>query len=142
MVADVGVDIFHGRGIGPLAKWVDDHIFFRLPCGSLLEYNACHVKWQQEIQEQGGCIQNGGRCWYRGKNLPSGVQEEFDKNCSAILQDLAETSPRMAEDQLITYTDADIDKLSEHLGIRWEPSKSTPFSAEVPYLGFSWNLCT
>jgi hypothetical protein len=31
MVADAGADIFRGCGIGPLAKWVDDHIFFRVP---------------------------------------------------------------------------------------------------------------
>ena len=28
MVADAGTDIFRGNGIGPLAKWVDDHVFF------------------------------------------------------------------------------------------------------------------
>jgi hypothetical protein len=28
------------------------------------------------------------------------------------------------------------------LGIRWEPSKSVPFSSEVPYLGFHWDLRT
>ena len=48
----------------------------------------------------------------------------------------------MAEDQLFTYEDMDIDKLSEHLSIHWEPSKLIPFGAEVPFLSFSWNLCT
>ena len=142
LVADAGADLFRGRGIGPLAKWVNDHVFFRLPRGSLPEYNARRAKWQQEIQEQGGYIQDGGRHWYGGKNLPSGVQEEFDEDCSTILQDLAKTSPRTAEDQSFTYADADIDELSERLGIRWEPSKSVPFGAEIPYLGFSWNLRT
>ena len=104
------------------------------------EYNARCMRWQEEIREQGGCIQNGGRCWYGGKNLLSGVQEEFDKDFSAILQDLAETSPPTAEDWLFTYADTDIYKLSGRLSIHWEPSKSIPFSAEVLYLGFSWNL--
>jgi hypothetical protein len=27
-VADAGADLFHTTGIGPLLKWVDDHIFF------------------------------------------------------------------------------------------------------------------
>ena len=31
MVAAAGADIFRGNGIGPVAKWVDDHIFFRVP---------------------------------------------------------------------------------------------------------------
>lgn len=28
IVADAGADIFRGNRIGPLSKWVDDHIFF------------------------------------------------------------------------------------------------------------------
>ena len=39
MVADAGADIFRGCGIGLLAKWVDDHIFFRIPQAHLSEYN-------------------------------------------------------------------------------------------------------
>jgi hypothetical protein len=39
VVADAGADLFRSQGIGPLAKWVDDHIFFRVPCTHLLEYN-------------------------------------------------------------------------------------------------------
>ena len=30
MLADAGADIFRGQGMGPLAKWVDDHIFFQI----------------------------------------------------------------------------------------------------------------
>ena len=30
MVADAGADIFWCSGIGPVAKWVDDHLFFRI----------------------------------------------------------------------------------------------------------------
>jgi hypothetical protein len=44
------------------------------------------------------------------------------------------------EDQAFAYADADIDALSNHLGIRWEPSKTVPFGTEIPYLGFLWNL--
>ena len=31
MVADAGADIFRSCGIGPVSKWVDNHIFFRIP---------------------------------------------------------------------------------------------------------------
>lgn len=41
MVADAGADIFWSSGIGPLAKWVDDHVFFRVPRMQLPGYNAC-----------------------------------------------------------------------------------------------------
>ena len=28
LLADAGADIFQGKGLGPLDKWVDDHVFF------------------------------------------------------------------------------------------------------------------
>jgi hypothetical protein len=30
-IADAGVDIFRAAGMSPVSKWVDDHIFFRVP---------------------------------------------------------------------------------------------------------------
>ena len=40
MVADASADIFRAHEIGQLTKWVDDHIFFRIPHVHLLNYNA------------------------------------------------------------------------------------------------------
>jgi hypothetical protein len=31
-VADAGADIYRSKGIGPLGKWVDDHVFLRRAC--------------------------------------------------------------------------------------------------------------
>ena len=140
MVADAGTDIFSGNGIGPLAKWVDDHIFFRIRRKHLPAYNLSRTKWSQEIRLQGGCKQDGGRLWYKGKTRPDGYPEEFDEDCNFPFQDLSATSPRSAEDQSFAYADADIDALSGLLGICWEPSKSVPFGTKVPYLGFLWDL--
>ena len=140
MVADAGADIFRGNGIGPMAKWVDDHLFIRVPRELLPAYNAHRAQWNDEITQQGGRQQQGSRIWYGGKNLPNGSPEEFDEDCSAPFQDLASASPRSVEDQAFAYADADIDALSNHLGIRWEPSKTVPFGTEIPYLGFLWNL--
>ena len=39
-LADAGADIFRGEGMGPLTKWVDDHIFFRVPRTHLPGYNV------------------------------------------------------------------------------------------------------
>ena len=142
MVADAGADLFRACGVGPLAKWVDDHIFFRVLREHLPAYNLERAQWCQEIQAQGGRRQEGSRLWYGGSPLPDGAGQEFDEDCSAALQDLANTSLRTTEDALFAYADPDIDALSTRLGIKWEASKSTPFGTEVPYLGFRWDLRT
>ena len=142
MVADAGADIFRGNGMGPLAKWVDDHIFFRIPREHLTSYNRLRAGWHSEILAHGARRHEGSRIWYGEKYLPSGLAEEFDEDCSTDIIDLANTCPCTPEEQGFTYAEADIDQLSERLGIRWESSKSVPFSTEVPYLGFLWNLHT
>ena len=100
MVADAGADVFRAHGIGPLSKWVDDHIFFRIPRSHLPAYNAKRAEWHQEIQAQGGRRQEGSRLWYGGGTLPSGATQEFDEDCHATLWDLANTSPRTAGDNV------------------------------------------
>ena len=90
MVADAGADLFRSCGVGPLAKWVDDHIFFRIPRVHIPNYNTQRRSWQREIQAGGGCRQSGSRLWYGGKELPNGSTEEFDEDCSVPLKDLAE----------------------------------------------------
>jgi hypothetical protein len=140
MLADAGADVFWGQGMGPLTKWVDDHMFFCLPRAHLSSYNTQQVEWHCKIQMHGACRQEGSRLWYGGKALPSGSTEEFDEDCSAELCDLSGSSPCPAADQVFAYADADIDKLSTHLGIKWQASKSVPFRTEFPYLGFWWDL--
>ena len=142
MVADAGADIFRGNGMGPLAKWVDDHIFFRIPREHLTSYNRQRAEWHSEILAHGARRHEGGRIWYGGKHLPSGLAEEFDEDCSTDIVDWANACPRTPEERRFSYAERDIDQLSERLGIRWEASKSVPFGVEVPYLGFLWNLRT
>ena len=142
MLADAGADIFRGRGMGPLAKWVDDHIFFRILRSHLPSYNLRRAEWCREIQTSGGRRQEGSRLWYGGNSLPSGLAEEFDEDCSTSLRDLSHTSPRPPFDSDFAYADADIDELSSLLGIKWQSTKTIPFGDEVPYLGFRWNLRT
>ena len=140
MVADAGADIFRGQGMGPLVKWVDDHIFFRVPRAHLSAYTTQCAKWHREIKVHRGRRQDGGRLWYGGKDLPNDSTEEFDEDCAMQLQDLANVSPHSAADREFAYADIDIDSLSDHLGIKWATSKSIPFGEEVAYLGFQWNL--
>ena len=139
-LADAGADIFQGNGIGPVAKWVNDHIFFRIPRTSLPAYNALRAQWNAEIHQNRGRQQIEGRLWYRGNSLPDGSPSEFDEDCGTSFEDLAGESPHAAEDELFSYSDADINVLLEHLGIWWEVSKLVLFRTEVPFLGFLWNL--
>lgn len=138
-VADAGADIFRGNGIGPLFKWVDDHIFFHIPHEHLLAYNLNRAQWRCKIQLHGGQQHKGGCLWYRGKDLPKGHPEEFDKDCSVPLWDWAESSPSYPDNAFL-YLDAEIDAVSERLGVHWKPFKAVPFSFEIPFLGLCWDL--
>jgi hypothetical protein len=52
-VADATVDILSSKDLGPIKKWVDDHTFFRFPCGggkiladgSRSPFIFCHGLW-------------------------------------------------------------------------------------------------
>ena len=54
MLADAGTDIMRVNGIGPVSKWVDDHIFFRIPHPHLITYNAKRQSWHKTVTDNGG----------------------------------------------------------------------------------------
>ena len=72
--------------------------------------------------------------------MPDGHPEEFDEDMATPLCDLSHTSTCSPCDAIFTYTDKDIDLISDELGISWGASKTIPFGTVVPYLGFVWNL--
>lgn len=39
-VADAGVEVMRAKGLGPISKWVDDHLFIRIRREHLSEYNS------------------------------------------------------------------------------------------------------
>ena len=39
-VADAAADIMRAHGLGPLVKWVDDYMFFRILGKYLADFNA------------------------------------------------------------------------------------------------------
>jgi hypothetical protein len=119
VVADAGADIFRSQGIGPLAKWVDDHIFFRILVAHLDEYNLQRRARHFELSTNGR-NQDGGRLWYGGNHFSDGTLNEHVENCEFDCADLSSLSPRSFEDSLYTYNFDDIDRLSETLGIPWE----------------------
>jgi hypothetical protein len=151
------------HGIGPLSKWVDDHIFFRILRTHLESYNLQRKQWALDVVENGGEVHDGGRLWFRGTTMPNDQPEEFDEDLSFPIRDLSLASKRFVlstctspqpttpapiaypfrrsqEDSLFTYSMADIDALSDILGIPWETSKDIPFSDIAPFIGFSWDL--
>ena len=136
-LADAGTDIFRREGIGPISKWVDDHIFFRIQKQHLAEYNGKRSQWHQNILSNGGRRQEGSRIWFCGNTMEDGRSEEFDEDNMSPLRDLS-TSPH----EPFAYDDTIIDSLSNHLGIPWEATKTIPFGPVVPYLGLSWDLDT
>ena len=142
LLADAGADIFCTNRIGPLSKWVDNHIFFHLPRQHLKKCNDQRCSWSQTVAKNGGRIHEASRIWYKGDTMPDGHLEEFDEDMAAPICDLANTSTCSSYDASFTYANVNIDLLSKELSIPWESSKMILFSMVVPYLGFLWNLDT
>ena len=71
--------IFRASRIGPLSKWVDDHIFFRVLLEHLADYNSKRNQWHIQIMANGGQLQDWSRLWYRGVDMPDGHPSEFDE---------------------------------------------------------------
>jgi hypothetical protein len=138
-IADAGAKIFRYRGIGPLDKWVDDHIFFRIRKEFLEEYNRSCTSWNKEIAKLGQ-HQTRSRLWYGGRTLDDGSIEEFSEDCSQPLKDLSDNSPRSEHDRLFGYNLQDINDESTLLGILWQFSKDQPFAQSTIYIGFHWDL--
>jgi hypothetical protein len=140
IVSDAGADIARARGIGPMSKWVDDHIFFRIRKEYIVEYNSYRRNWGASIAANGGRLHEGGRLWYRGDTMPDGRPEEFDEDSSTSLHDFSLSSPRSDADQSFTYNMEDIDRVYTELGVPWETSKDVPFATSVPFIGFIWDI--
>ena len=70
-LGDATLDIFRGQGIGPASRWVDDHIFFRIPNIHRDAYNSDRQHWHAIIMQNGGCHQSDSRLWYQGENMPN-----------------------------------------------------------------------
>jgi len=83
-LADAGTDLFHSHGIGPLAKWVDDHIFFRILLKYLPGYNCQHAEHHTNLTVQGQ-RKDGGRLWYGGTTFSDGTLDEHSKTANSLV---------------------------------------------------------
>jgi hypothetical protein len=134
---DTEGDLFRARGMGPLHKWVDDNVFFRMLTIYLPAYNQLREQWKEQVQEQ-GCFSHGGRRWYGAGIQADGSGFEAVEDFEFPLLDLSGTSLR--DDAEYSYNFDDIDRLSRELGIPWETSKDIPFSSSAVYIGLTWDL--
>ena len=116
-LADALVDILRFHGIGPVAKWVDDHVFIRLPRSALPGFNALREQWREAISDNGGMHHTEGRLWFKGGDLPDGQAEEFVEDMKFPMRDLSTSSPRDPQEVFYTYSIGDINRISDALGI-------------------------
>ena len=137
LFGDALADIMRARGIGPILKWVDDFIFFRIPCTAIAAYNAKRNIDRGTITENGGELQNGGRLWYKGQSSPEVGEEHFAEDLSFPLKHVRLTS---MDSTSYPYDFGDIDAITTPLGIPWEKAKDIRFGYVVPFIGFNWNL--
>ena len=138
-VADVGAEILRARGIGPVDKWVDDHIFFHILHKHLQGYNAACLGWHKEMTHLGPRY-DVSHIYFKGTVLPGCMTEECSEDCRWPIEDLSQSAPRSVHDAHFSYNLEDIDRVSEELGIPWELSKDQPFASSTIYIGFLWDL--
>ena len=123
-------------GIGPIIAWVDDHLFIRLPTKEIPGYNVFRSSLAHHIQENGGSLTEKERVWFRGQSLADGNHEEFAEDCHFPIRQLSSTSDPSSP----AYSFEHKNTISDQLGIPWELSKDTNFSAYPVFLGFEWDL--
>ncbi|PAV14688.1 reverse transcriptase ribonuclease H [Pyrrhoderma noxium] len=128
-VADVLCDLFRASGYGPVSKWVDDFLFFRIPTKSLVSYNA----YRANIRSQLTPHQTHSHLFFQGSTLPDGSNFEYDDFFTFPLRNIAGS-------HYYAYSATQLDAFSAALGIPWKHSKSTSFASTVTYLGFNWHL--
>jgi hypothetical protein len=138
-LADGGVDLLRAQGLGPITKWVDDHLFFRVHRKFLDRYNALRRALHIQLS-LAGHRQTGGRIWYEGTKFPDGSFDIFGEDCAFPILDLSSSSLPGTADTEFSSSFADISKASSTLGVPWELTKDSPFAFTVNYIGLFWNL--
>jgi hypothetical protein len=138
--ADAANDIMRAEGIGPIIKWVDDRVFFRIPKSSLADFNANRAQLHAQIIQNGARHHDGGRWWYHAGDLPDGRLIVSDEDMSFPIKDLSDASPRSSHEASFTYNMDDINRVAAPLGIPWEQSKDVPFGTLIRYIGLEWDI--
>ena len=137
LFGDALADLLRAEGIGPILKWVDDFIFFRIPQDSIQEYNRERETNKRTVAENGGKHQTGGRLWYKGKVLADAGAEHYAED---LIFPIRNNRNQRNSSATFPYGFKEIDEITSPLGIPWEASKDVPFSSVVTFAGLSWDL--
>jgi hypothetical protein len=137
MFGDALADILREKGIGPILKWVDDFIFFRIPCPSIVGYNHLRLTEGEIIRENGGMLQSGGRLWYKGRERGETGADHYAEDLSRPIKRIVDNP---SDGSVYPYGVNEINEITGPLGIPWEATKDVPFGRTVPFVGFSWDL--
>lgn len=137
MFGDALADLLRAKGIGPILKWVDDYVFFRVPQETIPSYNEGRDANRKTVANNGGILRTGGRLWYKGKVLADAGAEHFAEDFTFPLRQVRD---RRDQNIVFPYGFEEIDEITTPLGIPWETSKDTPFSSKVVFAGLSWDL--
>ena len=137
LFGDALADILRARGIGPILKWVDDFIFFRIPSIHIPAYNRERDHNRKVVIDNGGMLQNGGRLWYKGNPSMDAGADHFAEDLAFPVKNLQGSQ---SDGHHFPYDFEEIDNITGPLGIPWESSKDVPFCNVVPFIGFTWDL--
>ena len=137
---DAANDIMRAEGIGPIIKWVDDRVFFRIPKTARADFNMVRARLHDQISQNGERHHDGGRWWYHAGELPDRRIIECDEDMFFPIKDLSEASPRAQYKEQLTYNIDDINRIAANLGIPWETSKDVPFGTVVRYIRLEWDI--
>ncbi|KAE8239611.1 hypothetical protein A4X13_0g8119 [Tilletia indica] len=124
VVGDALADVLRAEGIGPILKWVDDYLFFRVPSSAVPEVNACRSALAARVRpgQRGGCL-----FWRDGEH---DLSEDFTRP----IRDLAASPSEWA------YSFKEVDAICDPLGVPWSEEKEQPFGPVVTYYGIVFNI--
>lgn len=139
-IGSTGTDIMCCLSLSPILRWVDDHLFLRIPKSTLTAFNQLHTDTADHISSLSSYTTSSGCSWFAGAPLPCGTIEEYDEDFCFPLHDLSGSSLCPPPEASFCYNINNVDHISTDLGIPWESSKDVPFSDQSTFIRFTWNL--
>ncbi|KAE8240282.1 hypothetical protein A4X13_0g7872 [Tilletia indica] len=126
-VGEAALDIFRAQGLGPLGRWVDDILFFRVREESIADVNSRRAATYASMDDQ-PFLRRGGKWWVDADG------NRHDESYEYPLRDRAES--RRADGW--HYGDEEIEAWAGRLGLPLH--KPTLWSSVFTYAGYVFNI--